>query len=126
MATVLLDTHAVLWWLAGDRRLPDSCRQLIEDPKNLILVSAASAWEVSIKMAVGKLSAPDDLLDAVADSGLEWIGIEPAEAYAAGALPLHHRDPFDRLLVAQAHARSASLLSRDEGLDRYSVRRIWG
>lgn len=91
----------------------------------MVLASAASAWEISIKVQLGKLEAPAELLQAAEGTGLDWIVIRPEEAYAAGQLPLHHRDPFDRLLVAQAAARSASLVSRDQHLDAYGVDRIW-
>lgn len=126
MKTLLIDTHALLWWLADQRRLPDAVRRRIADTGVRCLVSAVSAWEIAIKQALGKLEAPDGLLEVVEESGLAWIGVEPAEAYAAGGLPLHHRDPFDRLLVAQARERSAAIVSQDETLDRYEVERLWG
>ena len=126
MATMtLIDTHALLWWLSGSRRLPKTARARIADADQTTLVSAVSAWEISIKRMLGKLQAPDDLLDVVEASGLAWIPIEPLEAYEAGRLPLHHRDPFDRLLVAQAKLRSASLISGDEVFDAYEIPRVW-
>lgn len=125
MTTYLIDAHALLWWLAGDQRLPRRSHQAVADPENRVLASAVSAWEVAIKSALGKLEAPADLIEVVEKSGLEWIPVEPREAYAAGGLPMHHRDPFDRLLVAQALERSAQLISRDDKLDPYGVERIW-
>lgn len=125
MTTFLIDTHALLWWLSGDRRLPRRSRMLLSDPAMRVLASAVSAWEVAIKAALGKLDAPDDLLDVVARSGLEWIAVEPREAYVAGGLPLHHRDPFDRLLAAQALERGVRVISHDTALDPYGVRRVW-
>lgn len=125
MTTYLVDTHALLWWLAADRRLPRRCQERIADPGHEVLVSAASAWEVAIKTRLGKLEAPEDLLDVVEASGMSWISVQPREAYAAGALPMHHRDPFDRLLVAQALAREAQVVSRDDVFDRYGVKRLW-
>lgn len=125
MATLLLDTHALLWWLSEDPRLPVEVRELLEDPGNAPLASAASAWEISIKSKLGKLEAPSGLVDAVEQTGLRWVPIEPAEALEAGQLPMHHRDPFDRLLVAQARIRSARLLSCDPRLDAYGVDRVW-
>lgn len=95
------------------------------DPENRVLASAVSAWEVAIKSALGKLTAPGDLIEVVEKSGLEWVPVEPPEAYAAGGLPMHHRDPFDRLLVAQALERSAQLISGDDKLDPYGIERIW-
>ena len=123
--TLLLDTHALLWWLAADPRMPASVRSEIEEPSHRILASAASAWEISIKSQLGKLKAPTNLLEAVEATGLEWIAIEPSESITAGRLPLHHRDPFDRLLIAQAASRSARLVSRDAALDDYEVDRLW-
>lgn len=125
MTTYLIDTHALLWWLAGDRRLPRRTHQAVAAPENRVMVSAVSAWEVAIKSALGKLEAPPGLIEVVEESGLEWIPVEPPEAYAAGALPMHHRDPFDRLLVAQALERSAQLVSGDDHLDPYGVERLW-
>lgn len=125
MATTLVDTHALLWWLTGSRRLPKLARDRIADGTQVTLVSSVSAWEISIKKSLGKLDAPEDLLEVVEASGLSWISIDPREAYEAGRLPLHHRDPFDRLLVAQAKSRSALLISGDEIFDQYSARRIW-
>lgn len=125
MTTLLLDTHALLWWLSGDRQLPKSIRETLEDPENAVLASAVSAWEISIKTKIGKLDMPSGLLESVEQTGLRWIPVEPMEAYEAGQLPMHHRDPFDRLLVAQAAARSALLVSRDERLDEYGIKRIW-
>ncbi len=125
MHQILLDTHVLLWWLAEDQRLSDRARREIENPENLILASAVCAWEISIKKALGKLTCPDDLLAVVRESALMWVPIEPEEAFTAGELAPHHRDPFDRLLVAQAHRRKAKILSRDPMLDRYRVDRIW-
>lgn len=125
MKKLLLDTHALLWWLGGDARLPDRIRQQIEAPDNVAMASAVSAWEISIKTGLGKLESPPGLLGAVEETGLAWVPIEPGEAYEAGRLPLHHRDPFDRLLVAQVTNRSAQLVSRDSRLDLYGVDRLW-
>ncbi len=97
----------------------------MEDPRNRVLASAVSAWEISIKAKLGKLEAPPGLLEAVDQTGLRWIPIEPEEAHEAGQLPMHHRDPFDRLLVAQTSARSAKLVSRVSQLDLYGIDRLW-
>lgn len=125
MTTLLLDTHALLWWLAEDERLPTQTRESLEEPETVVLTSAVSAWEISIKTKLGKLEAPEGLLDAAEQTGLSWIDVKPWEAFAAGQLPLHHRDPFDRLLIAQAQARPAMLVSRDTQLDAYGVERVW-
>ncbi len=125
MTTLLVDTHALLWWLTDDRRLPRRSRSRITGSNALVLVSAATAWEVSIKRSLGKLTAPNGLVEVVEESGLLWIPITPAEAYDAGNLPMHHRDPFDRLIIAQAQIRSAVVVSHDEMLDDYGIERVW-
>lgn len=118
---LLLDTHVVLWWLADDR-LDDDAKRAIADERNEVFVSAATAWEIAIKAALGKLEAPDDLslqLGANAFASLD-IGIE--HALAAGRLPRHHDDPFDRMLVAQASLEQLILVTRDARLAAYGVR----
>jgi len=117
--TVLLDTHVLLWWLANDARLSPSARRIISDPTNRVFVSAASAWEISIKRALGKLQAPPDLEAAAAQSHLETLPISLKHAAAAGALPAHHADPFDRMLVAQAQLEGMTLLTHDRRLAAY-------
>jgi PIN domain nuclease of toxin-antitoxin system len=90
MKAFLIDTHALLWWLTDDKRLPRRSRAQIARAEARVLVSAASAWEVAIKKTLGKLKAPKDLLTVVKESGLSWIPVTPSEAYAAGCLPMHH------------------------------------
>jgi PIN domain nuclease of toxin-antitoxin system len=121
----LVDTHAVLWWLAGDRRLPPRARDAIADPANDALVSAASAWEIAIKRSTGKLEAPDLLLDEVRSVGLQWLPVTAEHAWAVRRLPHHHRDPFDRLLVAQATLEDAVIVSGDRRLAAYGVAVRW-
>jgi PIN domain nuclease of toxin-antitoxin system len=118
---LLLDTQVLLWWLADDRRLRDPARGAIADGANLVAVSAASAWEVAIKAALGKLDAPTDLRDALTESGFEELPISVDHALRAGALPPHHADPFDRMLVAQAAAEALVLVTADERLAAYDV-----
>lgn len=117
---MLLDTHALLWWLA-DAELSDDARRTIADPANEVAVSAASVWEISIKRALGKLRTGDDLLEAIAASGFQPLGISLRHAEVAGALPPHHADPFDRMLVAQAREEGLVVISRDRVFDRYGV-----
>ena len=117
---LLLDTHALLWWLA-DESLPARTREAIADPVNLVAVSAASAWEISIKKALGKLAAPDDLADQLEAGGFEPLPISVAHAIAAGHLPRHHEDPFDRMLIAQALAEGLTIVTRDKRFDDYGV-----
>ena len=96
---VLLDTHILLWWLADDEHLPAPAAVTIADPDTEVVVSAASAWEISIKQAAGRLDAPEDLLDAVAANDFGTLPITAHHAMAAGRLPAHHPDPFDRCLT---------------------------
>ncbi len=125
MKRLLLDTHALLWWLADDASLSAAAREAIAAPVNEALVSAASAWEIAIKRARGKLRVPATLLETVSAEGFNWLAIEPQHAWAAGELPDHHRDPFDRLLVAQALAEEAVLISNDPQLAAYGVEICW-
>jgi len=118
---ILLDTPILLWWLADDPRLPVRAAATIADPDAEVVVSAASAWEVSTKQAAGRLDAPDDLLDAVAANEFETIAITADHAMAAGRLPAHHSDPFDRMLIAQAQLEELSLVSADGRFSEYEV-----
>jgi len=117
---LLLDTHALLWWLA-DEGLTTQARDAIADPANLVAVSAASAWEISIKKALGKLTAPDDLERQLQAGGLTPLPITIAHGTAAGRLPRHHEDPFDRMLIAQAFAEGLTIMTRDKRFDDYGV-----
>ena len=122
---LLLDTHAALWWLSGDERLgPDAERHLLQGGHR-VLLSAAVVWEVSIKRSLGKLQAPPGLARTFLEAGAEPLAITLDHAAAVEELPWHHRDPFDRMLVAQARAESAEILSGDEVLRAYDVALIW-
>ena len=118
---VLLDTHILLWWLAEDPALPLAARDAIADADTTVLVSAATAWEIAIKMAAGRLEAPDDLLDALDANSFDTLAITAAHALDAGALPAHHTDPFDRMLIAQARAEQLTLVSVDHRFVAYDV-----
>jgi PIN domain nuclease of toxin-antitoxin system len=120
----LLDTHALLWWLFDDPRLGTAAREAVADPLNVVYVSAVSVWEVAIKRAMGKLRAPDDLAVQVDAAGFERLPIGFDHAERVGALPRHHRDPFDRLLVAQAQVEGATLVTGDRALAAYDVPRL--
>jgi PIN domain nuclease of toxin-antitoxin system len=126
---LLLDTHALLWWLAGDRRLSKRARALIGDEANEIYVSAASAWEVATKHRIGRLPDAGDLVadfaGQVADQGFVSLPITLEHAQRAGSLAGSHRDPFDRMLIAQGHAENLTLISIEEVFDRYGVTRVW-
>lgn len=125
---LLLDTHAFLWWLAGDTRLPVTARRAIQDADNVI-VSAATAWEITTKHRLGKLreaaAVAEDVAAAIAGQSFEELSISVDDAVRAGRLPGPHRDPFDRMLVAQALSRNLTLVSIDKALDAYGVRRLW-
>ena len=125
---LLLDTHAFLWWAEDSPRLPRSARRAIQDD-NDVFVSAATAWEVTTKHRLGKLRGADliasDIPGAIAAQGFQELPLSVADAARAGALPGPHRDPFDRMLIAQALARDLVLISNDAAFDRYPVRRLW-
>lgn len=125
MTRLLLDTHVVLWWLEDHPALRGSPRQAIVDPANEVLVSVVSLWEIAIKASLGKLVVPDDLPDEIAAEEFAWLGVTPEHAWEVRALPLHHRDPFDRLLVAQTRLERASLVTADDRLAAYDVDRLW-
>jgi len=111
----------VLWALADDPALSSESRAAVTDPDNEVYVSAASAWEVEIKRALGKLEAPDELLTAIAATGFDTLPITPEHAVEAGRLPPHHYDPFDRLLVAQGRLEQLVVVTRDPEISRYEV-----
>ncbi len=117
---LLLDTDALLRWLA-DEGLTAQARDAIADPANLVAVSAVSAWEISIKKALGKLAVPDDLERQVQAGGFTPLPITIAHGIAAGQLAHHHDDPFDRILVAQALAEGLTIVTRDKRFNDYSV-----
>lgn len=118
---LLLDSHAVIWWLDGSPMLSAAARSAIRDPGNDVLVSAASVWELAIKAANGKLRIDDDLGEAVRAAGFVGVPITLEDALTAGALPQHHRDPFDRMLVAQAQRLDALVVTRDRAFRPYEV-----
>lgn len=118
---VLLDTHVLLWWLADDPLLPERAAVAIADTRTEVVVSAATAWEIAIKKAAGRLEAPDDLLDALTANDFTPLSITASHAIAAGNLPPHHADPFDRMLIAQARAEALTLVSIDHQFSGYDV-----
>lgn len=122
MQRFLLDTHVLLWWLADDPQLGSRCKEVISDSRNQVFVSAATTWEVSIKAALGKLSAPEDMDSIVEDEGFDKLPISLYHGQLAGQLPALHRDPFDRMLIAQAQAEGLILLSADDNIRRYILR----
>jgi PIN domain nuclease of toxin-antitoxin system len=118
---LLLDTHVLLWWLSDNRRLGATARAAVGDPDNDVYVSAATVWECALKRALGKLTVPDDLSGEIQRSGFDALPIGSRHAEAAGALPRHHDDPFDRMLVAQAMEEGLTLTSADPRFGAYDV-----
>lgn len=126
---LLLDTHAFLWWLAGSLRLSAAAQETIGDEQNTAFVSAASAWEIATKHRLGKLPEANavafDVRGCIARQGFEELAIDVDDTERAGRLPGPHRDPFDRVLIAQAQARNLPVVSKDSMFDHYGVQRIW-
>ncbi len=124
MQRLLLDTHALLWALDDDDALDEAARNAIVDPRNDVFVSAISIWEISIKRSLGKLKAPGDLISAVEASGFQELAVTCVHADHAGNLPPHHRDPFDRMLVAQAQVEGLTIVTHDRVIAKYGVRTL--
>jgi PIN domain nuclease of toxin-antitoxin system len=122
---LLLDTHAALWWLSEDERFSEAAADQLTDETNQILLSTVVVWEVAIKRSLGKLEAPEDLASTLLDAGLQPLPVSLDHAAAIERLPWHHRDPFDRMLVAQASIEGAALVSHDEALRPYGVNLVW-
>ena len=126
---LLLDTHALLWWLDGDRRLPARVRALIGEPTNEVLVSAASVWEITTKARLGKLpralEVAVDVPACIESQGFVPLSITVRHAQRAGALAGNHRDPFDRMLIVQAQAEGVPIASNETIFDDYGVTRLW-
>jgi PIN domain nuclease of toxin-antitoxin system len=127
--TLLLDTHAFLWFCQDDASLSAAARSLIEDAGNRKLVSIASCWEIAIKAGLGKLTLGEPsatyLPNALARTGFELLPISLAHAASVESLPAHHKDPFDRMLIAQALAEGIPIVSFDAAHDSYGVSRLW-
>ena len=125
----LLDTHAFLWWISGDDRLSADATRTIADARNELFVSAASIWEIAIKARLGRLSIPGDpgqfIGGQLVENSFRGLPILAGHALRLCALPDHHRDPFDRMLVAQAQVEKLALISRDAHVSRYDVDVVW-
>lgn len=125
---LLLDTHALLWFATGDRRLGAAAREAMERDDAVLWISAASVWEMAIKAGLGRLQLPSTVEDYISEKiaeGYEVLPITWSHAAAVEPLPWHHRDPFDRVLVAQALAERCSLVTRDRVFRKYGVEVIW-
>jgi PIN domain nuclease of toxin-antitoxin system len=126
---LLLDTHAFLWFILDDPQLSANADALISDPDNDVEISPASYWELAIKISIGKYSLPepfDVFVDReIAANDFQILHVEPKHTAVVSTLPFHHKDPFDRLLVAQAQVEGIPIISGDSALDDYAVRRLW-
>jgi PIN domain nuclease of toxin-antitoxin system len=118
--SLLLDTHVVLWWLTDDPTLAEEIKDRLDREPD-VYVSAATIWEVAIKQAIGKLSEPPRLPERIRDSGFTPLPISSEHAITAGRLPMIHRDPFDRMLVAQAQCEDLTLVTRDANCQKYDI-----
>lgn len=125
MSRLLVDTHALLWWLADDPALSATARDTIADPMNEVLVSTATIWEIAVKRSLGKLQVTDDLPERIADEGFAWLAVEARHAWEVRELPMHHRDPFDRILVAQALTERLPVLTADPRFGEYGTATRW-
>jgi PIN domain nuclease of toxin-antitoxin system len=124
MRRLLLDTHTFLWWLADHPQLGKKARDVIADEHNDVFVSAVTGWEIAIKRALGKISAPKNLDNKVEDEGFCKLAITFFHGEQAGQLPEHHKDPFDRMLIAQAQAEGLEIVTADTVIPRYGVKTI--
>ena len=118
---LLLDTNAFLWWMEGGTALSREARAAIESPASVVYLSAASAWEMSIKRARGRLDAPTDVVEAVDTNGFRELPVSILHAQEVSSLPSHHADPFDRLLIAQARIEGLTIVTRDKAFEAYGV-----
>ena len=122
--TLLLDTHVLLWWLEDPSKLSNQAKKAIQDGTNRVYVSAAVAWEIAIKKALGKLDAPDDLEEMLDSNRFISLPVTIPHALTVLALPNYHRDPFDRMLIAQALHEGFRLVTRDQEIAKYPVAQI--
>ena len=122
---LLLDTHAALWFLTDDDRMGENAMQHLSDDSNQVLLSAAVVWEIAIKRALGKLVVPKEYVSLLLGADVQPLPVSVDHAEAVEELPAHHRDPFDRMLVAQALLEGAAIVSRDEVLRRYGPTLVW-
>ena len=126
---LLLDTHALIWWMTENPSLPESVRRLMVDKRNTVVVSAASAWEMATKVRLGRLPASSDITrnfeEYLTQAGFESLAVSAAHGIRAGLLPGPQRDPFDRMLIAQAQAENLTMVSNEVVFDSYGIRRAW-
>lgn len=128
MSRVLLDTHTLVWWVEGRENLSTKARETIQDDDTVVLVSAASAWELAIKSRLGKFRSrelSERLDEQILEEGFVALAISIEHAIRAGGLDSPHKDPFDRMLIAQAQIEDVAVISKDKAFDDFAVRRIW-
>ena len=118
---LLLDTHALIWWLSKNVKLSARAYKEIANPCNIVFVSAASAWEIAIKKSIKKLETPDDLVEQINAKNFQPLAITIEQALAVEKLPMHHQDPFDRILIAQAQCLNLTIVTRDRKFNFYDV-----
>jgi len=118
---LILDTHVLLWWLDDNPSLPVKGRRAIANSQNLIVLSAVVIWEIRIKQALGKLSIAPTFYDVVKNEGFEMLSITSDHAYAVGDLPMHHHDPFDRMIIAQAKLEGLTVVTHDAVFKKYGI-----
>ncbi len=120
----LLDTHTLIWWLTDDLTLVNKAKEEIANPNNLVFVSAASTWEIAIKKSLGKLKSPNDLVEQIKNKRFKSLPINIEQTLIVENLPLHHQDPFDRILIAQAKYLDLTIITRDRKFALYDVNLI--
>lgn len=129
MNRLLLDSHVLLWALAQTGKLSPKARELIEDEQSTLYFSIVSVWEIAVKLSIGRLELPADWLALMQSHlrvwGVRWLDVAPAHCALVATMPFHHKDPFDRMLIAQALAEDLVLLSSDAVADAYGVARVW-
>ena len=121
---LLLDTHTVIWFLENNPTLSKEALEAIQDENNIIFVSAVTAWEITVKKAIGKLKAPDNLQEELESHYFEPLSITMKHCLEVGNLPPYHQDPFDRLLIAQSKVESLTLVTRDSKIHEYNIKCI--
>lgn len=118
---LLLDTHTLIWWLVNNPTLLEDAKKAIANPNNIVFVSAASVWEIAIKKSLGKLDAPEDIVIQIEKHNFQPLPITTTHGVAVGKLPWHHKDPFERIMIAQAICESAIIITRDNKFNLYNV-----
>jgi PIN domain nuclease of toxin-antitoxin system len=121
LTSLLLDTHAFLWWMDGGASLSEIAREAISDPSTVVYLSAASAWEMSIKRGRGRLDSPTDVAGAISDNGFRELPVNVLHTQEVAELPPHHGDPFDRILIAQAKIEGLTIVTRDPAFEAYGI-----